>query len=493
MIIKPGKRLDWFSWRDPDLDWCKVNAEIPGLQPGLAGGRMFIDFHVSHLPCVPPEVRDLALSLPQPTRPVDATLLRFYQAEDLDFLNARRGALLAYEMRLGKTPLACHLHDPSSGILLVTGPLAARESWRLWVENTFNAGLCCLAGRMNVEPQPGYPAYFCHYDILGAHSHFFQQQKIGTLVLDECHMLQGRKTQRMSAVSVLAPRAEKILGLSGTPMWNKPRSLYSILHLIMPGAWGTNFQFCQRYAGPEMTAYGWKYEGLSNDEELRARLAYVVTRRTWNDVMPELPPTTRIIEPVDMTGAQLAAVEAAAMKTTLAKGSSTVAGYLAVLRRKLGEAKIKPAAADALRAADEGHKVVLWCWHNEVADKTAAALDGQTVFRLRQSDPHLKREDQVARFRDYPSPCFMVANIGVGGVGIDLSCADYAIFVEMDWTPANNSQAEMRTFHMDRPHVVVILFADCQVEINLIEALNAKNGFAAAAGLGTNDVIERVL
>ena len=218
-----------------------------------------------------------------------------------------------------------------------------------------------------------------------------------------------------------------------------------------------------------------------------------MVRRTWAEVMPELPPTTRIIEPVELTGAQLVAIEAAAMKASLARGTTTVAGYQATLRRKLGDIKVKPAVEDALRAAADGHKVVLWCWHNEVSDKTAATLGSDVaVFRIRSADNAGKREASRRAFQDHDGPCFMVANIGVGGVALDLSCSDYAIFVEFDWTPANMDQAAMRTFHKDRPHVLVFLEADCPTEAALVEALDVKNGFAAALGLGADDVARKV-
>jgi SNF2 family DNA or RNA helicase len=375
--------------------------------------------------------------------------------------------------------------------------LAAREAWRDWVERTFHTGLICLEGRTRIEPQPGYPAYFCHFDILQAHANFFQGERIGTMVLDEVHMLQAPRTQRMQAVSSIAPKVDKILGLSGTPMWNRPKSLYSILHTIMPGAWGTRFQFCSRYAGPEMTAHGWTFEGVSNAEELRLRLETVMVRKTWADVAPELPPTTRIVEPVELTGAQYTSIEAVAMKVSLAKGTSTEAGYNATLRRKLGEVKIKPAVVDALRAADDGHKVVLWCWHNEVAEKLVDALrdarSARSIYRLQSSDSARVRDANVASFRADPMTCFMVANMGVGGVGLDLSCSDYAIFVELDWTPAVVEQASMRTFHLTRPHVLVFLHADCPTDAALVEALDVKNGFAAAAGLGGADILRKVL
>jgi hypothetical protein len=87
----------------------------------------------------------------------------------------------------------------------------------------------------------------------------------------------------------------------------------------------------------------------------------------------------------------------------------------------------------------------------------------------------------------------LVASIEVGGVSWDLSCSDYAIFVELDWTPANVYQAAMRTFHISRPHVLVFLYTDDPIESKLIEALDVKNGFAAAVGLGSNEILQKVL
>jgi SWI/SNF-related matrix-associated actin-dependent regulator 1 of chromatin subfamily A len=402
--------------------------------------------------------------------------------------------LLGYQMRLGKTPTACHLHDPHDGLLVVAGPLAARESWRDWVERTMGVPPCLLYGRSNIEPQPGYPAYFCHYDVLDAHTKFLATQPIGTLVLDELHMLQARGTQRLTAVHILAARAKKVLGLTGTPCWNKTKSLWTLLNLLNPGAWGTQFVFRQRYAGAEPGAYGWKFEGATNTEELQARLQTIMVRRTWQEVMPELPASTRVIEPVEIGGAAYAAIEAATMKTTLARGTANAAGYLATLRRKLAEVKIEPACEIARQAAQDGHKVVLWVWHNEIGEKLTCALPTSwTVFRLQSSDPAHKREQIVEAFRAQEGPAFLVASMGVGGVGLDLSCSDYAIFVELDWTPAVVYQAEMRTFHKDRPHVLVFLHADAPVETKLIDALDVKNSFANALGLGSDDIARSVL
>lgn len=503
MILKPYNTPDWYTWFDPDIDWCRAYAELPGVRFEAVNGKMALRYHISHVPCLP-EAAQLEHGVVEQARQRQATLpfegsglLRSYQFTDLQFLKVRKGAILGYEMRVGKTPTACHLHDPATGPLVVCGPLAARESWRDWIDKVLGYPPWCLTGKANVEAPPDCLAYFCHYDVLDAHTKFLATRRIGTLVLDEVHMLQSRGTQRLTAVNTLAFRSGKILELTGTPCWNKPKSLWTLLHLATPGAWGTEFVFRKRYCDAQPGSHGWTYDGQSNAEELKARLATIMVRRTWVEVSPELPPTTRVIEPVELSGSACAAIEAASMKVVLARGTANAAGYLATLRRKLAEVKIKPACEIAKRAALDGHKVVLWIWHNEIGDKLTDALakDWATLrtFRLQSTDSGLKRESIIDAFRQIDGPAFLVASMGVGGVGLDLSCSDYAIFVELDWTPAVLQQAEMRTFHMSRPHVVVYLHADDPVETRLIEALDVKNSFAKALGLSASEIEREAL
>jgi SWI/SNF-related matrix-associated actin-dependent regulator of chromatin subfamily A-like protein 1 len=499
-MIKLYNTPDWYTWVNPDLDWCRAYADLPGVRFEAEQGKMVVRYHISHVPCLI-DGAQVDHNLVEQSRQQqallpfeDSGLLRSYQQADLQFLKLRKGALLAYEMRVGKTPTACHLHNPNDGILMVCGPLAARESWRDWIDKVIGYPPWCLTGKTNLEAPPDCPAYFCHYDVLDAHTKFLATRRIGTLVLDECHMLQSRGTQRLTAVNVLAFRARKILQLTGTPCWNKPKSLWTLLHLATPGAWGSEFAFRRRYCDAQPGAHGWSYVGQSNADELKARLETIMVRRTWAEVAPELPATTRVIEPVEISGAEYAKLESASMKLTLARGTSNASGYLATLRKRLTAVKIRPACQIAERAALDGHKVVLWVWHNEIGERLTAALStAWPAFRLQSSDSGLKRESVIDAFRQVGGPAFLVASMGVGGVGLDLSCSDYAIFVELDWTPAVVQQAEMRTFHMSRPHVVVYLHADDPIETKLIAALDVKNGFANALGLGSGDIERAVL
>lgn len=502
-MIKAAARRDWFDWFDPDPVWVRAHAETPGLQYQSNGERITrVTMHRTHLPLVPPALLNQEHTAVPDHHP-DTSMLRPYQAEALPFLLSRRAALLTFEMRLGKTVTAVHAHNKRDGMLVVVGPLAARDVWCQWIERVHGFRPIVLQGRTDIDMFPGYPAYFVHYDILDAHTKFFVTQDIGTLILDECHLLQGRKTQRSTAANVLAVRASRIIGLSGTPMWSKPDSLYSLLHLIAPGAWGGHFAFAKQYAGAMPGAHGWRYDSSSNENELRARLSEIVVRRTWRDVLGQLPPIVRVVEPVAVPATKLSRLEMLVMQTVLANGTHNVAGYLATLRRKMAELKVDAAVAAATQAMADQHKPVVWTWHNETSDKLAAALgkaklpgvdvSGVRVFRIRSVDNQTVRDEQIAQFRACTTPCAMVASIAVGGVAIDLSCSDYAIFAEFDWTPANMYQAEMRTFHPSRPHTVLYLYADIPVERNLVNALQVREGFAAAVGLGSDEITQLVL
>jgi hypothetical protein len=157
--------------------------------------------------------------------------------------------------------------------------------------------------------------------------------------------------------------------------------------------------------------------------------------------------------------------------------------------------KVKAAVTSATQALANGHKVVLWHWHREVGDKLQQALRDQGIMvnRIRSEDDASTREVQTEAFRVYAQPAVMIVGIAVGGVAIDLSCSDYAIFAELDWTPAMIYQAEMRTFHPSRPHVVVYLHADVPVETKLIHALGVREGFQTSLNLGFDEIARFVL
>jgi len=137
------------------------------------------------------------------------------------------------------------------------------------------------------------------------------------LVLDECHYVKNPKAQRSKAVygwsertqaggwrrvPGIARSARYIVALSGTPFLNNVGEMFPILMALQPKQWGRSlFRLKKRYMKSYHNGFGWQFWGLQNEEELRRRLRPVMLRREKQEVLPELPPKTRVLVPVEIT------------------------------------------------------------------------------------------------------------------------------------------------------------------------------------------------
>ena len=398
--------------------------------------------------------------------------LRPHQHVGAEFIRSRRGTLLADDLRTGKTLTALGGYEPSRGPLLVVCPLIAREVWLRWIGQMFpGEDVGVFIGREFDPDVANKPIVVCHYDIL---KHWQLARRYGMVIFDEAHALSNPRAQRTIAATLVASWAERVVAATGTPVWNHPIDLWAILGLIAPGGFGPLEQFGERYCGPEYTAYGTKFDGISNESELNQRLSTVRIQRRWGDVQTNLPAITRSIAVADLTNAQHRMIDIAVAEV---KGGT--AASLARFRRALGAAKVKPALEVIRGAIDRGEPIVAWVWHKDVGRKLAEAL-GLDAQLIDGDTPPAKRELIFKRWRESVSPQALIMTIGVGQVGIDLSHARLAVFIEYDWIPATIRQAEMRTYHPSRGMHVTYVVSNHIVERRMVESLHGKLVHAAA-------------
>lgn len=240
--------------------------------------------------------------------------LRHYQHVGMgwlaDLLLQYKGAILADEMGLGKTRTAIAAVEalqPSR--VLVCCPAMVRETWakELAAMQVPEDDVCIL------RPKPWRKRdkkaweelaktsrwIVTSYDLApAAWQAAFSSGYPDVCVLDEFHLLKGRsigskKVVRLEGLKDLIPLCTYKLGLSGTPMDDRPRDLWTPLSLILPGRFGNSYsKFDERYcAGRPGEHGGWENKGRSNPEELALRLSYYMVRRTKAEVRPELPAT----------------------------------------------------------------------------------------------------------------------------------------------------------------------------------------------------------
>jgi SNF2 family DNA or RNA helicase len=412
--------------------------------------------------------------------------LRTNQQSGLDFVEPRRGSLVADDMRSGKTALAVMAHNPLSGQLVVVAPLSARGVWLGWLRRIFpdtSIGVC--VGKQLQREEIIKPIVFVHYEIV---KHWQVLMPIGTLVLDEAHYVVGKDTKRAMAVALMASRAHKVIALTGTPIWDKPPDLWNVIGMLAPGAWGSYYDFATRYGAPEATAYGTKFSGISNQDELRTRMSEVMIRRLWKDIQ-DLPPISRSVIVAEVDDPTRKRLDILAGK--LRSERTNTAGNLAHYRSQLCKFKLKTVLAEASKIASRGEPCVVWTWHKQFADDIAEAL-GERGHLIHGEIPVDKREERIAAWKAKPNDV-LVATMAVGQVAIDLSHAHLAIFAELDYTPAIIGQAEMRTFSPLRPMHVTFVMANHVIDQRIVRALVSKLNASDPLGLAAAiDAIEAV-
>ena len=387
------------------------------------------------------------------TLPISFERSRDYQREAISFVvkEAPTGCLLALDMRLGKTHCALRAARATRAKTLVVCPSFVKGVWeeetKLWWPT---AKVQTLEG---VKPNGAAltaDVIIVNYDIVHAWAERLLEAGIRVLILDEVHALQSEKSRRSKACKELAKACAWKIGLSGTPMLNRPKDLWNVIDTLSEGRMGGFFPYALRFCDAKREEVAknktvWLFDGSSNLEELNRRLSRFMFRRTRADVSSELPPRTRQVVDVDV-GKKFRVEPSLA----LADNSS--------LRRALdlaADGKL-PDVVDLVRShVDDGVRCVVFTHRRAVAEDVCAKLVSEGVDAVFVHG-ELARKTREARIKSKAR--VLCATIDSTGVGIDLSMFDVAVFAELDWVPSKLAQAEARLFNFESKKDIFIQY-----------------------------------
>ncbi len=302
-----------------------------------------------------------------------------------------------------------------------------------------------------------------------------EKQAFRTLILDEAQNAKNPSSQIAKVVRNL--HAEHRLALTGTPVENSLRDLWSIFAFVEPGLLGSEASFRRRFELP-----------IADGDEraahvLRSRLEPFVLRRTKEDVARELPERTEQIIDCDLSPLQrrlYRGIAEAARRDVLANidGEGGIAGatvhVLAALTRLrqvcahpgliVPEYIDEPEASgkfDAfLETVDEvlsgGHKLLVFSAFASMLKIMRGALDKRdiTYAYLDGSTKDRDRQTEVDRFMSADGPPLFLCSLKAGGVGLTLTAADYVILYDPWWNPAVERQAIDRTHRIGQTRPV---------------------------------------
>lgn len=443
-----------------------------------------------------------------------------------------RGGILADDMGLGKTIQAICAADARfpKGRILIVCPASLKSNWEREIEKWLGPeDIQILSGRSDVLTDARW--VIVNYDILSVYVDVLRAAQFSLVIADEAHNLKNEETQRSIAFAGRAARRanpakgreaqEAIPGvietceqswlLTGTPMMNRPKELFSLLKIINHPLSSDRWRFMTRYCAGRSSAYGTNFNGAANLGELSAKMASCYLKRLKTEVL-NLPPKIRGPHVVDLSLAELSAYHAAvdAMLGRLTDGEQDEAGEpreacvlaeLNALKLQTARAKIPATVELAEEIVDEGRKVVIFSGYLEVLDALQEKF-GAACVRIDGSVSPAKRQAIVDSFQKDPKVQVFLGQIEAAGVGLTLTAAQDVIINDLPWTPAILLQAEDRTYRIGQTGTVNVRHMEAHgtFDARLREVLDAKseiiNAFetgADAASKARLSVVKQVL
>lgn len=448
----------------------------------------------------PPSPPSFILSRSVSDRAQDGIPYRDYQRDALGFIENTpyRSILASLDMGLGKSLFAVGAGINIGGPRLIVIPAIIRSVWggtdfapgeiRKWLPD---ADVRVLSGRTHIETTmldnvTENTWVIVNYEVLdyqdrktkytNVDGEFVIEGKKLTqaswlplltkipwklIVLDEGHAIKKRKSKRTKAILELrdAARTAHRIVLTGTPIHNRPKDLWQMLDWLAPGHFGSFWTFAKRYAGAYEGEYGWVDSGVSNPEELKYRLQWYMMRKTKSEVAHLLPPKMREIIAFSATDADAKAVDKAARGLqVLCASENRNPTKTELIQLQLLATQKKFNAVRELIDSRDGRMVVF------LYQRTAArelylqlAKAAYPVFGIHGEIPPAKREPMLNDFR-LSNNGILIATMGVAGLGIDLSCASVAAFLDVDPVPGTMLQCEDRLWRPPQNATVTVYY-----------------------------------
>lgn len=414
-------------------------------------------------------------------------------------------ALLADDMGLGKTlQVLQYLHEKEAWPAVVVCPAFLKLTWEREAGRLLSIPSFILNGK---NPPTGgfgfnHKLYIINYEIIQYWIEYIRKLKPLALIMDECHYIKNRGAKRTKIVRTLAKHVPIRVGVSGTPLLNRPAELFPVLNVLRPELYSSFFPFAMRYCNPKRLPWGWNYNGASNLGELHRKMKRTcLIRQRKKDVLTELPDKNRIVLPMEMENkkdyleasqdfiAWLRKESPGKVHAALKAESLVRLGYL---KRLAALSKIK----SVLNWIDNyfersNDKLVLFCIHQKIIQIIHERYKTKTVM-VDGTTPMRKRQQYVDAFQTNKEVKLFLGQIKAAGVGLTLTAASTVGFVELDWVPANHAQAEDRIHRIGQKESCDIFYFVAQdtIEIDLCDIIQDKQSILSQTldGKADNDL-----
>lgn len=329
------------------------------------------------------------------------------------------------------------------------------------------------------------------------------------LMLDESQSIKnsGSKTYK----ALMGMRAQHKLVITGTPIENSLSDLWSQMNFLNPGLLGSLTFFKRSFITPIE-----KHGNEEQQEKLQLMIRPFVLRRTKDEVARDLPPLMEEVRICPLEGKQkkLYVEEKSVIRNTILsaiekeginKSQFVVLQGLTRLRQLANH----PALFDATIDESSGkYEVVFSMLHDLLAEKHKVLIFSSFVTHLELIETGIKkqgwkyakltgqtrkRETVIRQFQNDPEKRIFLISLKAGGVGLNLTEADYVFILDPWWNPAAENQAINRAHRIGQnKHVFVYRFITENSIEEKIQKLKERKSSLADKFINSNDPFQQV-
>ena len=417
------------------------------------------------------------------------TTLRPYQVEGFAWMywlfQHKLGACLADDMGLGKTIQTLVLlkkviesYDAGADIpaSLIVLPASLVHNWYNEVQK-FTPDLKVLkyigSGRLIELAEFGkYHLILTTYGVIRNEFDMLREYEFFYIILDESQTIKNPDSKIFAAITEL--KAKYRLVLTGTPIENSLTDLWSQIEFLNPGILGDLGFFRQYFVIPI------EKEG---DEKKRDKLKRIIQpfilRRTKQEVAPDLPALTEQVRFCSMSENQKALYEEEKSKVRneilhnieefgVEKSAILMINALTRLRQianhpvmidktyQSDSGKFEEVAISLENMFQENHKVLIFSSFVKHLELFRHFFEEKGWLFSMLTGETRNREEVVNDFQNNTENRFFLISLKAGGLGLNLTAADYVFLLDPWWNPASEMQAINRAHRIGQKNKVFV-------------------------------------
>lgn len=441
----------------------------------------------------------------------------------LGLARSGRGGLLGDDMGLGKTvqsiavtvALQNAAKPEERQPVLIVCPKSLTGNWRAEIER-FAPALKVLVSQGGgrgeaLKTIAAQDVIITTYQLIIRDLEVYKKHGFRLILLDEASYIRNPDTDAAKALRSLNAKCR--LALTGTPVENSTRDLWSIYQFVLPGYLGSRETFKERFEQPIQSGMDTP-AGRSASDRLKKLLRPWFLRRTKREVLKDLPEKIEQVLWCDPSPAQAEVyrrlleegreeIKAARKRSGQNGAKMTMFTVLLRLRQACCDLRLTGISPESLAGLDQDDFSGKWPMLSERLDEILAADGKVLIFSQFVQYLRLVREELVARKLDFsyldgssqdreaqvmafqkePEKRVFLISLKAGGYGLNLTAADHVILLDPWWNPAVEAQAIDRAHRMGQQKVVTAcrLAMRGTVEERILALQAKKRGLVEAA------------